>query len=354
MERITTFDERFYKSEDVKNKKTGGYYFVSTTHCIKRQAPTPIGLMKWIAQNGWDDSQRIMKEAGDFGSLVHDEGETMIKDVNWGEIDYLIVDSPPGTGDEPLSVCQLIEDADGAVIVTTPQDIALIDVKKSINFCKKLNLRVLGVIENMSGFICPHCNNTVNIFKSGGGKTMADAMNVPFLGSIPLVPEIVTTCDSGTPYVSRHSEDTTVQTFNAIIHPIIEMDGTEKKNQNEENKNMNNENLRIAIPMADGKLAQHFGHCEKFLLCDVDLAKKEIINNTMVTPPMHEPGILPPWLAKQGVHKIITGGMGQRALSLFNQQRIEVIAGAQSDEPEKVVRSYLDGTLITGGNICDH
>ncbi|MCK4325422.1 Mrp/NBP35 family ATP-binding protein, partial [bacterium] len=93
-----------------------------------------------------------------------------LKDVEWGELDYLIVDSPPGTGDEPLSICQLIENADGAIIVTTPQDIAILSVRKSIKFCRELNLPILGVVENMAGLICPHCQQRIDVFKSGGGK----------------------------------------------------------------------------------------------------------------------------------------------------------------------------------------
>ncbi|MDO9541428.1 MAG: Mrp/NBP35 family ATP-binding protein, partial [Kiritimatiellia bacterium] len=96
-----------------------------------------------------------------------------LKDVDWGELDYLVIDSPPGTGDEPLSVCQLVKNADGAVIVTTPQDVATNDVRKSINFCRQLNLPVLGVVENMSGFVCPKCGELTAIFKTGGGERMA-------------------------------------------------------------------------------------------------------------------------------------------------------------------------------------
>jgi len=109
-----------------------------------------------------------------------------LKDVQWGTLDYLIIDSPPGTGDEPLSIVQLLENADGAVIVTTPQEVALSDVRKCINFCGQLNLPVLGVLENMSGFVCPKCGEITDIFKSGGGEKMAEEMNVPFLGKIPI------------------------------------------------------------------------------------------------------------------------------------------------------------------------
>ncbi|MBN2438222.1 MAG: Mrp/NBP35 family ATP-binding protein, partial [Deltaproteobacteria bacterium] len=106
----------------------------------------------------------------------------LLTDVQWGELDYLVVDFPPGTGDEPLSVAQLIPESDGAIVVTTPQDLSLQDVRKSINFCRHLKIPVLGVIENMSGLVCPHCGKMIEVFKSGGGETMAREMGVPFLG----------------------------------------------------------------------------------------------------------------------------------------------------------------------------
>jgi|GEM_PF-2170704 len=116
-------------------------------------------------------------------------------DVDWGDLDCLIIDSPPGTGDEPLSVCQLMGNVDGAIVVTTPQDVATNDGRKCINFCKQLKLPVLGVVENMSGFVCPHCEKKTDIFKTDGGRQMAEEMGVPFLGAIPLDPLIGESCD---------------------------------------------------------------------------------------------------------------------------------------------------------------
>ena len=124
-----------------------------------------------------------------------------LQDVAWGSLDFLIVDSPPGTGDEPLSIAQLIPDADGAVIVTTPQEVALLDSRKCVNFAKKLNLPVLGIIENMSGMVCPHCGKKIPLFKEGGGAKAAKEMLVPFLGKVPLDPEIVALGDDGKPFV---------------------------------------------------------------------------------------------------------------------------------------------------------
>jgi ATP-binding protein involved in chromosome partitioning len=146
----------------------------------------------------------------------------LIKDVKWGELDFLILDSPPGTGDEPLSVVQTIEKLDGAVIVTTPQDISISDVRRSVRFCEKLNLPVLGVIENMSGFVCPHCGETVDIFKKGGGEVMASEMNVPFLGRIPLEQDIVNASDEGKPFVYFYGKSQSAKTFEGITDKMLQ------------------------------------------------------------------------------------------------------------------------------------
>lgn len=145
-----------------------------------------------------------------------------IRDVAWGDLDYLIVDSPPGTGDEPLSVCQTLEGADGAVIVTTPQKVAAVDVRKSISFCRQINLPVLGVIENMNGFVCPKCGELTAVFQSGGGKLMADDMGVPFLGSVPIDPQIAEAGDSGVAFLQRYTDSTTAALFQSLLIPITE------------------------------------------------------------------------------------------------------------------------------------
>lgn len=149
----------------------------------------------------------------------------LLAEVNWGHLDYLVIDFPPGTGDEPLSVAQLIPDADGAIIVTTPQDLSLIDVRKSIDFCKQLKLPVLGVIENMSGLVCPHCENVVDIFKRGGGEKMAGEMGVPFLGRIPIEPLIVEASDNGKPFLYHYGKTPAAEAFAGAIKPILGMTG---------------------------------------------------------------------------------------------------------------------------------
>lgn len=146
----------------------------------------------------------------------------MLKDVEWGDLDYLIFDSPPGTGDEPLSVVQLVKHPTGALVVTTPQAISTLDVRRSIQFCEKLNLPVLGVIENMSGFVCPSCGATHDIFKTGGGKKMSDEMHVKFLGKIPIEPQIVTASDEGKPFVYHYGKSKTAQAFLAMVDQMVE------------------------------------------------------------------------------------------------------------------------------------
>ncbi len=147
-----------------------------------------------------------------------------IRDVEWGELDYLIVDSPPGTGDEPLSIAQLVPEADGAVIVTTPQEVAIEDVRKSVRFCETLKLPVLGVVENMSGFVCPHCNEVTDIFSAGGGEKMAESMDIPFLGKIPIDAEIVKAGDNGLPFLTAFAESKTAEVFREVIKPLLELE----------------------------------------------------------------------------------------------------------------------------------
>lgn len=149
-----------------------------------------------------------------------------LKDVAWGDLDFLVIDCPPGTGDEPLSVCQLIGRLDGAVIVTTPQKVAAVDVRKSITFCHQLHVPVLGVVENMSGFACPKCGEVTQIFRSGGGRHIATDMRVPFLGAIPIDPHIAEACDSGQAFVRHYAASPTAALMHTIIQPIAALFAT--------------------------------------------------------------------------------------------------------------------------------
>jgi ATP-binding protein involved in chromosome partitioning len=284
----------------------------------------------------------------------------LLSSTAWGDLDYLIIDSPPGTGDEPLSVVQLLKQPTGAVIVTQPQDISLSDVRRSIAFCRKVNLPVLGLVENMSGFICPHCGEKSDIFKSGGGEKLAEDLKVPFLGKIPLDPQIVIASDAGEPYVYFYSKTRTAETFAKIVEKLLHIT-EDKKKENEkpdqadsQTKPSAQSSLRYAVPVAGDQLCMHFGHCEKFVIIDYDSDKKEIKSSEGKTPPPHEPGILPQWLSEQGVEIVLSGGMGNRAKTLFEQKGIKVITGCPAQTPSDLVIQYEQGKLETGDNLCDH
>ncbi len=144
-----------------------------------------------------------------------------IEDVEWGDLDYLVIDMPPGTGDEAMSIVQLIPKADGVVIVTTPQDVALLDSRKSVTFASLVKIPIIGLVENMSGFVCPHCGQTTDIFKSGGGEATAKEMNIQFLGRVPIEPEVVLSGDSGLPIVLKNPDSMSAKAFKSIVGKIV-------------------------------------------------------------------------------------------------------------------------------------
>lgn len=143
-----------------------------------------------------------------------------VGDVAWGDLDYLITDCPPGTGDEPLSALQTLGTDAKAVIVTTPQGVAIDDVRRSVSFCREVGNPVLGIVENMSGYVCPHCGKEENVFNTGGGETLAKEMSVSFLGRIPLDPELVRSGDEGYAYMRVKHESPTAEAIDKIIEPI--------------------------------------------------------------------------------------------------------------------------------------
>lgn len=154
------------------------------------------------------------------GPMKHAAIRQFIGDVEWGELDFLIIDSPPGTGDEPLSVAQTISDA-SAVIVTTPQEISLADVRKSISFCKRLKMKVLGIVENMSGFTCPKCGEKISLFGSGGGEKTALISGLPFLGRIPFDLNMVLCADAGTSFQEAWKDAEVSRAYADIAEKII-------------------------------------------------------------------------------------------------------------------------------------
>lgn len=154
------------------------------------------------------------------GPLKHSAINQFITDIDWGELDFLIVDSPPGTGDEPLSVIQTIPDAK-SIIVTTPQEVALSDVRKSINFCKKVNTDIVGMVENMSGYVCPHCGETAELFGTGGGEATAGQFSISFLGNIPFDPKIVKAGDTGSSYQDENKDAPAAIALGKVVEKVL-------------------------------------------------------------------------------------------------------------------------------------
>ena len=150
-----------------------------------------------------------------------------LSDVNWGDLDFLIIDLPPGTSDEPLSVVQLLPDLTGAVIVTTPQEVALLDSRKAVNMAKSMKVPILGIVENMSGLRCPHCGELIEIFKTGGGERAAEELSVPFLGAIPLDPEVAPLGDEGIAFVEKGTA--AMESFEKVVDGILDQIGEENK-----------------------------------------------------------------------------------------------------------------------------
>ena len=156
------------------------------------------------------------------GPVKYSAIQQFIGEVEWGDLDYLIIDAPPGTGDEPLTVAQTISDAK-AIIVTTPQEVSLADVRKSINFCKIVKMEIFGLIENMSGFTCPHCQSAIDLFGSGGGEKTAIAAGIPFLGKIPFDQKMVECEDAGVSYQQQHKDSLVSEAFSDIAQKMAQL-----------------------------------------------------------------------------------------------------------------------------------
>jgi ATP-binding protein involved in chromosome partitioning len=282
-----------------------------------------------------------------------------IADIEWMDLDYMIIDSPPGTGDEPLTVAQTIPDA-RALIVTTPQEISLADVRKSINFCRQVHMEILGIVENMSGLKCPHCGKMIDIFKTHGGMLTAKKEGLKLLGSLPFEPVVVSSGDAGNMSFLDDDQLLITQEFNKTVDEIVKLTETKKDLVSETQKDKELPMRKqasagtkvLAVPVSDGKLASHFGHCEQFAFIETQNGK--IIKTEMRTPPAHEPGVIPRWLYEQGADVAIVGGMGEKAQQLLREKGIEVIIGAPMDSPEFLANQYLSNTLMAGENVCDH
>ncbi len=283
--------------------------------------------------------------------------EQFFSDVDWGELDYLVVDCPPGTGDEPLSILQMVPDARG-IIVTTPQGMAVEDVQKSITFCKKMNMDLVGIVENMSTFKCPKCGEDIEIFPGKGGEEMAKDAGVPLLAKLPLNHNLLEASDNGK-LMHAFKE---MSAFDPIVKVLSELE--EKKPVKKETvkegaaavaARKDDRIQTIAMPVdASGILDAHFGHASGFAFFIVDTEKKVIVEAKTLTPPAHEPGVIPSWIAAQGAHVLLTGGLGESARKILVDKGVDVVIGVAADNAAKVAKDYLNDNLNIAGNQCNH
>jgi ATP-binding protein involved in chromosome partitioning len=280
----------------------------------------------------------------------------LLADGDWSGCDVLVVDCPPGTGDEPMTVAQLIPAADGAIIVTSPQGVSLLDSRKCIGFAAELDLKVLGIVENMSGFVCPSCGERVDLFKKGGGRKTSEQQRVPFLGAVPLSAAMVAAGDDGKPLVMSAPEDLASVELIAIATKLKEgWDSTpEKAMQSTKEK----KSIKIAVATEgkgglDAPVSAHFGRCPFYTV--VEVVGDEIIEATAVENPhydSHTPGAVPQFIVSLRTDAMLAGGMGPRAVQILESAGVCVVTGA-TGTAEAAVRAYIAGKL-SGIVPCSH
>lgn len=264
-----------------------------------------------------------------------------LADGNWEGIDLIVVDCPPGTGDEPLSVAQLIPDADGVVIVTQPQDVSLLDSRKCVNFVRMLKLPILGIVENMSGLICPHCGERIDLFSSGGGRKAADDMGVPFLGAIPITTRMVGAGDTGKPLVEYEREDPAAKVLEEIASGVEK--GWERVAA--ERARAKIRRVVVAASSPDGlkaTVSHDFAETAAFVV--VDVVGDEIRDVRSAKSPFADglqTGQIPRYVHDElDADVIICGEMSSHAFDSFNSYGTEVLTG-MSGVVSGVVKSWI-------------
>jgi Mrp family chromosome partitioning ATPase/predicted Fe-Mo cluster-binding NifX family protein len=263
------------------------------------------------------------------GPLKHQLIRQFLTEVQWGFLDYLIIDAPPGTGDEPMSVAQTIPEAK-AVIITTPQEISLADVRKSINFCQKINLDILGLVENMSGYHCPHCGKDLPLFRQGGGEKTAQAFNIPFLGSLPFDPQVVEAADQGQLVELTEENSPFFEGLRPVVKYVAKVLPPQPAREPGE--------LRFAVPLDNGKVAAAPTKAAEIALLTV---KDGAITNKEIMPrPDLDPANFMFWLENLGVSHL-AGDLGEAAIGLLKRKGIDVVTPSLDQTPEQVVEAYV-------------
>ncbi|MDD3504403.1 MAG: iron-sulfur cluster carrier protein MrpORP [Eubacteriales bacterium] len=298
------------------------------------------------------------------GPLLGNVIKQFWNEVIWGDLDFMFLDMPPGTGDVPLTVFQSLP-LDGIIIVASPQELVSMIVKKAINMAQMMSIPIIGLIENMSHTVCPHCGKEIALFGESHTEDVAKQFNIPFLGKMPIDPDLARLSDEG--HIERihkyYLNDALAALEKMPVHGGIsyaerecaELEQKEsirnEENNNEQKENMNSEDkiMRIAVAAEAGVVSQHFGHCEGFTIVDVQDNKP--VKEEFLANPGHKPGLLPKLLHEKKVNVVIAGGMGGGAIELFNENCIDVITGAEG-EVAAVIDQYLAGDLVSSGSVC--
>lgn len=272
-------------------------------------------------------------------------------DVVWGDLDFMFLDMPPGTGDVPLTVFQSLP-LDGIILVTSPQDLVSMIVKKAVNMARMMNIPIVGLVENMSYAICPGCGESIRLFGESKIEAIAAKWDIPYLGSLPIDPDLARLCDEGNiekihkPYLTE------------AIAALEKIPARGESRQDEPEVVAANESdstdtvCKVAIAAEKDAVCDHFGYCEGFAIYTTENGK--ITGQEFVENPGHKPGVLPNMLADKAVNVIIAGGMGGGAVEIFNNKGIEVITGAKG-AIEQAINEFLAGRLKSSGSVCnDH
>jgi len=277
------------------------------------------------------------------GPIKHKIIRQFLTEIQWGHLDFLIIDAPPGTGDEPLTVARTIPEVQ-AIIVSTPQEISLTDVRRAIKFCQKVEMQILGLVENMGYIHCPDCGATTPLFSSRQGSQAIRSLGLPLLGSLPFDPQLMAAADAGQLAETETSQSPFLQALDEVVNTILgalaQAPPLHRQPQREPGT------LVLAVPAADDRLSAQFNQKQNFLLCTVK--NGEIVEQHQATPPDFRPGLLPDWLARQGVTHIIAENLAANARNLLERKGMTVIlAPAGTPVTDAINRVLSDLALET-------
>ncbi len=276
------------------------------------------------------------------GPIISGTVKQFWTDVIWGDIDYMFIDMPPGTGDVALTVFQSLK-VDGIIIVTSPQELVSMIVSKAVKMAELMDIPILGLIENMSCFICPDCGKEYKIFGDSHIDQIARRHNLEILAVMPVDPKLAAACDNG--MIEQYDGNW----FDRIAQILTAKQGQENPVIYITQEEKGGKTMKIAVASENEMVTEHFGHCINFNIYEAD--DNQIIHSESIANPGHKPGFLPLFLHEQGVNVIISGGMGAGAIDIFNEKGIEVIVGVSGDA-RKAAERYLQGDLQSTGSVC--